>query len=325
MKAMHCTAYGPPEVLKLKETEKPEPGESELLIKVAATAITPGDCEMRTCTIHPTMYPFFRLFIGVRKPRKPILGMYFSGTVDAIGNQVKTYAVGDEVFGTTSFTMGTNAEYVCVPTSRSFIKKPESLSHCDAAAALIGAWNALHFIRLAKLKAGETILVFGAGGAIGTFAIQLAKLAGAIVTAIDSKDKLSMLTQIGADFVIDYEEQDFTKSDQKYDVIFDVVGKSSYRRSLNCLNPEGRYLLANVGFTPMIRGAWTTRTSDKIVISAMAREQESELIEITELLEAGKIHPVIDRTFTIEEIPDAHRYIDSGKRKGNTVIVMDAD
>lgn len=325
MKAMHCTAYGSTEVLKLKEVEKPDPSESELLIKVAATSVTSGDCEMRTCKMHPTMYLFFRLFIGITKPRKPILGMYFSGTVEAVGVDVKDYEIGDEVFGTTSFTMGTNAEYVCVPVSRSFIKKPKNLSHCDAAATPIGAWNALHFIKLAKLKAGENILVFGAGGAIGTFAIQLAKLAGAIVTAIDSKDKLAMLTQTGADFVIDYEEQDFTKSDFKYDVIFDVVGKSPYRESLRCLNSKGRYILANVGFTPMLRGAWTSRTTDKIVISAMAPEGRAELSEITELLQAGKIHPVIDRTFTLEQIPDAHRYIDSGQRKGNTVIVMAAD
>lgn len=325
MKAMHCTAYGSPEVLKLKEVEKPAPSESELLIKIAATSVTSGDCEMRTCTMHPTMYLFFRLFIGITKPRKPVMGMYFSGTVEAVGDAVKTYAVGDEVFGTTGFTMGTNAEYVCVPVDRSFIKKPKSLSHCEAAATPIGAWNALHFIRLAKLKPGEKILVIGAGGAIGTFAIQLAKLAGAIVTAIDSKDKLSMLTQTGADFVIDYEEQDFTKSDLKYDVIFDVVGKSSFRRTLGCLNSKGRYLLANVGFTPMIRGAWTSKTTDKTVISTIAPEGESELIEITELLEAGKIYPVIDRTFTLEEIPKAHRYIDSGKRKGNTVVVMQTD
>lgn len=325
MKAIHCSAYGSSEVLQLREVVKPTPNESELLIKVAATSVTPGDCEMRTCTIHPTMYVFFRLFIGITKPRNPVLGMYFSGTVEAVGDGVKTYTVGDEVFGTTGFTMGTNAEYVCVPVDRSFIKKPKSLSHCDAAATPIGAWNALHFIRLAKLKPGEKVLVFGAGGAIGTFAIQLAKLAGATVTAIDSKDKLSMLTQTGADFVIDYEEQDFTKSDLKYDVIFDVVGKSSFRKSLACLNAKGRYLLANVGFTPMIRGAWTSKTTDKTVISSMARETESELIEITELLETGKIYPVIDRTFTLEEIPDAHRYIDSGKRKGNTVVVMQDD
>jgi NADPH:quinone reductase-like Zn-dependent oxidoreductase len=325
MKAMHCTAYGSPDVLKLREVEKPKPLKSELLIKIAATAVTSGDCEMRTCNMHPTMYLPFRLFMGIIKPRKPILGMYFSGTIEAVGKDVKTYVVGDEVFGTTGFTMGTNAEYVCIPASRSFIKKPKSLSHCEAAAAPLGAWNAVHFIRLAKLSAGEKILVFGAGGAIGTFFIGLAKLAGATVTAIDSKDKLPMLTQTGADFVIDYEEQDFTKSDQKYDVIFDVVGKSPYKKSLGCLNLKGRYILANVGFTPMIRGVWTSKTTDKIVISAMAQEGRAELIEISELLEAGKIRCVIDSTFTLEEIPEAHRYIDSGQRKGNTVVVMQAD
>jgi NADPH:quinone reductase-like Zn-dependent oxidoreductase len=325
MKAMHCTGYGSCEVLKLKEVAKPKPLKSELLIKIAATSVTPGDCEIRTCTVHPTMYLFFRIFIGITKPRQPILGMYFSGTIEAIGGDVKGHRVGDEVFGTTGFTMGTNAEYVCVPTSRSFIKKPKCLSHCEAAAAPIGAWNALHFIGLAKLKAGEKILVFGAGGAIGTFAIELAKLAGAIVTAIDSKDKLPMLKQLGADLVIDYEMKDFTQSELKYDVIFDVVGKSPYRKSLRCLNPKGRYLLANVGFTSMLRGVWTSKMTEKTVISALAQESKSELTEISELLEAGKIHSVIDRTFTLEEIPEAHFYIDSGQRKGNTVVVMQVD
>ena len=322
MKAIHCTAYGSPDVLKLKEVEKPSPKSKEVLIKVAATSVTPGDCEMRTLTIHPSMYPLFRLAVGIRKPRKPILGMYFSGTIEAIGDEVSGHSIGDEVFGATGFTMGTNAEYVCVSAKGSFIKKPESLSHIDAAAAPLGAWNALHFIERAELKPGETILIVGAGGAIGTFGLQLAKLAGAIVTAIDSGPKLAMLSEAGADFVIDYEAEDFTDAERKYDVIFDVVGKSPYKKSLQCLNPNGRYLLANVGFTPMIRGVWTSKTTDKTVITAPAPERKPELIKIRGLLEAGKIKPIIDRTFSLAEIPEAHRYIDSGMRKGNTVAII---
>lgn len=322
---MHCTAYGTPDVLVLKEVEKPKPSKSQLLIKIMATSVTSGDCEMRTCTIHPSMYLMFRLFVGITKPRKPILGMYFSGVIAEVGAEVTDYRVGEEVFGTAGFAMGTNAEYVCVSAKGSFINKPKSLSHCDAAATPIGAWNALHFIRLAKLQAGEKILVFGAGGAIGTFAIQLAKLEGAVVTAIDSASKLPMLIAAGADYVIDYEAIDFTESKQTYDVIFDVVGKSHYGKTLERLNPGGRYILANVGFAPMLRGAWTSRTTDKTVISAMAPEVKPALTEIRELLEAGKIRPIIDRTFTLEEIPDAHRYIDSGQRKGNTVVIVATD
>lgn len=322
MKAIHCTAYGSPDVLKLKEVEKPCPREKEVLIKIAATAVTPGDCEMRTLTIHPTMYPLFRLAVGITKPRKPIMGMYFSGTIEAMGGEVVGHSTGDEVFGTTGFTMGTNAEYVCVSAKASFIKKPQSLSHIAAAAAPLGGWNALHFIDRAKLKPGESILIIGAGGAIGTFAVQLAKLAGAVVTVIDSGSKLAMLLDAGANFAIDYEAEDFTDSTLSYDVIFDVVGKSPYKRSLQCLKSGGRYLLANVGFTPMLRGVWTSRSTDKTVISAPAPERRPELIKIRELLEAGKIKPIIDRTFSLEEIPDAHRYIDSGLRKGNTVAVI---
>lgn len=323
MKAVFCTAYGSPDVLELREIERPAPKPNEILVKIAATAVTPGDCEMRTCTIHPSMYPMFRLFVGLRKPRQPILGMYFSGTVVQLGSEVSNFAVGDEVFGTTSFSMGTNGEYVCIPYTRSIVKKPDTLSHCEAAAVPIGAWNALHFLKRANLKAGETLLVIGAGGAIGTFAVQLAKHWGLNVTAIDSAAKLPMLLEAGADSVIDYETEDFTASALNYDVIFDVVGKSNYRECLKHLNPKGRYLLANVGFTPMLRGMWTTMTTDKTVVSALAAETISELIEITELLSAGNIKPIIDRTFTLEQIPEAHRYLDSGARKGNTVVVME--
>lgn len=322
MKAIHCTAYGPPGVLKLKETLKPSPRAHEVLVKVIATSVNSGDCEMRTCTMHPSMYPMFRLFVGITKPRKPILGMYFSGIIEATGAEVKDLNPGDEVFGTTGFTMGTNAEYVCVPQTRSFIKKPASISHVEAAAVPIGAWNAFHFIGLANLKEGESILIFGAGGAIGTFAIQLAKLAGVIVTAVDSETKLPMLTEIGADFVIDYKAEDFTESSKCYDVIFDVVGKSPYKKSLERLKSGGRYVLANVGFTPMIRGFWTSRGGNKRVITAMAKEQKSELEEISKMLQQGRIKPIIDRTCTLAEIPEAHGYIDSGLRKGNVVAVI---
>lgn len=325
MKAIHCTGYGSPDVLELKETEKPVAKKNEVLIRLVATSITSGDCEMRTSTMHPTMYPMFRLFLGITRPRKSILGMYFSGVIEGIGNEVSRFQIGQEVFGTTSFAMGTNAEYVSVSETNSIISKPPSVSHLEAAATPIGAWNALHFIKLAKLQKTDSILIFGAGGAIGTFAIQLAKLVGATITAVDSASKLSMLSETGADYVIDYEKEDFTESETKYDVIFDVVGKSPYRKSIRQLNTGGRYILANVGFTPMLRGLWTSRTSNKTVISAMAKEKESELLEISELLVSGKIRPVIDRTFSLEEIPEAHHYIDSGKRKGNVVALIASD
>lgn len=319
MKAILCTAYGSPAVLKLDRVPKPIPKDNELLIKIHATSVTSGDCEMRTCTMHPTMYPFFRLFVGITKPRKPILGMYFSGTIVSKGGAVDTYDVGAEVFGTTSFSMGTNAEFVCISDKAAIVHKPSNLTHTEAAAVPIGAWNALHFMNKADLKPGETILVFGAGGAIGTFAIQLAKSEGLKITAVDSAIKLDMLSEIGADHVVDYEIEDFTSQGVKYDVIFDVVGKSPYRRSLTCLKPNGRYILANVGFTPMLRGLLTNWISDKQVIFAMAAETKEELEVIKAQLEEGQIMPIIDRVVSLEEIPQAHSYIDSGQRQGNIV------
>jgi 2-desacetyl-2-hydroxyethyl bacteriochlorophyllide A dehydrogenase len=319
MKAVECKAYGPPSVLKVSMRPIPIPKANQLLIKVHATALTPGDCEMRSFKMHPTMYPLLRLALGFTKPRNPVLGMYFSGTVVQTGSDAQRHSIGDEVFGCTGFAMGTNAEYLKVADSACIITKPSSLTHIEAAAVPIGALNALHFCNKANFKKSERLLIVGAGGAIGTFAIQLAKLQGVHVTAIDSDIKLDMLRRIGADEVIDYTVTDFTGGLEKYDVIFDVVGRSPYSRSLTCLTTGGRYILANVGFTPMLRGLWTTLISDKRVITAMAAEKQAELEEIRELIEAGKLRPVIDRVFTLEQIPDAHRYIDSGLRQGNTV------
>lgn len=319
MKAVLCTAYGPPSVMKVSTLPRPVPRAREVLIKVHATAITPGDCEIRTLKMHPSMYPLFRLALGIRKPRNPVLGMYFSGTVVEAGSDSKRLDIGAEVFGCTGFAMGTNAEYLRVAETACVIPKPVNLTHSQAAAVPIGALNAIHFCHKANLKESEKMLIVGAGGAIGTFAIQLAKLKGLQVTAIDSALKLDMLKHLGADHVLDYELTDFTEAAEKYDVIFDVVGKTAYSRTLNCLTKDGRYLLANVGVTPMLRGAWTSRVSDKRVISAMAGEKREELEEIKKLIEESKLHPVVDRVFSLEQIPEAHSYIDSGQRQGNVV------
>jgi NADPH:quinone reductase-like Zn-dependent oxidoreductase len=319
MQAILCTGYGPPSVLKLASIAVPVPKDNQLLIKVHATAITPGDCEIRTLKMHPTIYPLFRLALGITRPRNPVLGMYFSGTVVQIGNAVHRLGVGEEVFGCTGFTMGTNAEYLSVADSACIIPKPYNLTHIEAAAVPIGALNALHFCKKANLKQAERMLIVGAGGAIGTFAILLAKLQGVHVTAVDSGIKLDMLRELGADAVIDYTQRDFAEGLEKYDVIFDVVGKSPYSKSLSRLTRGGRYILANVGFTPMLRGVWTTLISDKTVVSAMAAESKAPLEEIKNLIEAGKLRPVVDRVFTMQEIPAAHGYIDSGKRQGNAV------
>lgn len=319
MQAVECPAYGPPSVLKLASRPIPKPKDNQLLIRVHATAITPGDCEMRTLKMHPTMYPLFRLAVGITKPRNPVLGMYFSGTIVETGTASQRLKVGDEVFGCTGFAMGTNADYLCVADSACIIKKPSNLTHTEAAAVPIGALNALHFCDRAKLQSKERMLIVGAGGAIGTFAIQFAKLQGVHVTAIDSGIKLDMLRDTGADEVINYEECDFTTKTEKYDVIFDVVGQSHYSRSLHCLKKGGRYVLANVGFTPMLRGLLTSLISDKTVITAMAPETKEQLETVKALIEIQKIVPIVDRVFSMAEIPDAHRYIDSGQRKGNTV------
>jgi NADPH:quinone reductase-like Zn-dependent oxidoreductase len=328
MKAIVWTKYGPPDVLELRDVEKPTPKENEILIKIYATTVTAGDCEMRSLKMPIFMSLAMRLWRGLLKPRKnSILGTELSGEVEAIGQDVKRFKAGDEVFGSAGLGLGTNAQYICLPEEPGEMeggvaKKPSNMTYEEAATVPFGGRDALHFLRLGNLQPGQKILINGAGGSIGTFAVQLAKLSGAEVTAIDSTGKLDMLRSLGADQVIDYTQQDFTARDEVYDVIFDVVGTISFSRSKRSITRNGTYLLANP-VRQIVSGLWTRLTSGKKVVMQTASGTIEDLIYLRELIEEGKIRTIIDRTYPLEQIVAAHRYVETGAKMGNLVITVE--
>jgi 2-desacetyl-2-hydroxyethyl bacteriochlorophyllide A dehydrogenase len=251
------------------------------------------------------------------------LGQELAGEIESVGKNVKRFRQGDQVFAATEAGFGAYAEYRCLREDKTLAIKPANMTYEEAAAVPTGGLNALHFLRKGNIQSGEKVLINGAAGNIGTFAVQLAKYFGAEVTGVDSTEKLDMLRSIGADHVIDYTQQDFTKNGKTYDVIFDVVGKSSYSRSVRSLKPNGHYLLANTCPSQMVRGLWTSMISNKKVIFAFASYKAEDLIFLKELIEAGKIKSVIDRRYPLEQVAEAHRYVDTGHKKGNVVITVE--
>jgi len=329
VKAIVWTKYGPPEVLQLREVEKPTPKDGEVLIKIHATTVTAGDCEMRSLNF-PIYLSFpMRLWRGFLKPREnSIMGTELAGEIEAVGKDVKRLKEGDQVFGSAGMNFGANAEYICLPEEPGEMEggvaiMPANMTYEEAATVPFGGRDALHFLRKAYIQRGDKILINGAGGSIGTFAIQLAKHFGAEVTAIDSAAKLDMLRSIGADHVVDYTKEDFTNSGEVYDVIFDVVGTISFSSSSRSITPNGTYLLANPIRGQMIRGPLARMTSSKKVIMETASGTIDDLIYLRELIEAGKIKTVIDRTYPLEQIAEAHRYVEKGGKLGNVVITVE--
>ena len=299
MKAMVWTEYGPPEVLQLKEVETPTPKDKEVLVRIYATTVTAGDCEQRSLTLPILHRLLMRAYVGLKRPKRiTILGMDVAGEIEAVGKDVKLFQAGDQVFAATGFVgMGANAEYICLPEEPekgALALKPANMTYEEAAAVPVGGLEALHFLRQGNIQIGQKVLINGAGGTIGTFAVQLAKYFGAEVTGVDSTSKLDMLRSIGADQVIDYTQEDFTKSGKIYDFILDVVGKSSYSGSIRSLKQNGRYLIANPRPSQMVRGRWTSMRSSKKVIVGAASEKTEDLIFLKELIEAGKMKLVID-------------------------------
>jgi NADPH:quinone reductase-like Zn-dependent oxidoreductase len=268
-----------------------------------------------------------RLWKGFLKPKEnSIMGTEFAGEIEEVGKDVKKFKVGDQVFGSAGMDLGTNAEYICLPEEPEEMKggvaiMPANMTYEEAATVPFGGRDALHFLRLGKIQSGQKILINGAGGSIGTFAVQLAKLDGAEVTAVDSAAKLDMLRSLGADYVIDYTKEDFTESGEIYDVIFDVVGKISFSRSNKSLKDNGTYLLANPA-SQIIQGLWTSLRSNKKVIMQTASGTIADLIILRKLIEAGKLKTVIDRTYPLEQIVEAHRYVEKGGKLGNVVIAV---
>jgi NADPH:quinone reductase-like Zn-dependent oxidoreductase len=326
MKAIVWTKYGPPDVLQLKEVEKPTPRDNEVLIRIYATTVTAGDCELRSLKI-PILFRLpVRIYLGFRKPREIILGQELAGEIELVGKDVKLYKKGDQVFATTGFGFGAYAEYKCLPEEPKMgvlARKPVNMTYEEAAAVPTGGLESLHFLRKANIQSGQKVLIIGAGGSIGTFAVQLARYFGAEVTGVDRAGKLDMLNSIGAEHVIDYTQEDFTKNGKTYDVIFDVMGKGSFSGSVSSLKQNGRYLLGNPGLTQIVRGRWTSMRSSKKVIIGAANQKNEDLFFLKELIEAGKIKSVIDRCYPLEQIAEAHRYVDTGQKKGNVVITVE--
>jgi NADPH:quinone reductase-like Zn-dependent oxidoreductase len=323
MKAIVFREYGPPDVLQVCEVEKPASKDNEVLIRVHAATVATGDCELRSFTFPLWIWMPLRIWMGLIKPRKQILGQDLAGEIEATGKDVKQFRKGDKVYAAAT-DFGAHAEYKCLPSTDPIAIMPANISYGEAASIPTGGYNALHFLRKANIKEGQKVLINGAGGAIGVMAVQLAKYYGAHVTGVDSTGKLDMLRRIGADHVVDFTKEDFTKTGETYDVIFDVAGKSPFSRSVRALRENGYYLLGNPRLLQILRGLWTSMTSSKKVVFEFASPTPENLDFLRELIEAGKIKPVIDRAYPLEQIAEAHTYVDTGRKKGNVVITMEA-
>jgi len=322
MKAVIWTRYGPPDVLRLRDIPKPEPGHGEVLVRIVATSVFAGDCELRKFDFPASFWLPLRFMFGLFRPRIRIMGQEFAGVVEAVGKDVEGYRTGDQVFAPTEASLGAYAEYLCLPSNHAIAKKPANMSYAEAATIPVGGLNALHFHRKAEVRVGDKVLINGAGGGIGTIAIQLAKAAGATVTAVDHPDKLAVLGALGADHVIDYTREDFTRNGERYDVIIDIVGKSHYSRSVRTLVKNGRYILGNPRLTGALRSLLTKLTSSRKVIVAVAPYRREDLEYLRGMIEAGKVRAVVDRTWPLESIAEAHAYVDSGKKTGSVAITV---
>ena len=322
MKAIIWTEYGPPEGLHLQEIEKPTPKSNEVLIKIHATTVTAGDCEMRRLDMPFGFGIIMKLFNGVRKPKRVrIRGQELAGEVEAIGKDVTLFKEGDEVFASTDFFMGGYAQFKCLPEDGMVALKPINMTFEEAASVPLGGLNALHFLRKGNIQKGHNVLINGSGGSIGTMAVQLAKHFGAEVTAVDHEKKLNMLRSLGADHVIDF-TRDFTKSDETYDIIIDVVGKAPISNAMRLLNDHGTYVLGNLSFSLIIRGKWNSWRFGKRLERETADYEIEDLIYLKELIEAGTIKTIIDRRYLLEEMVEAHRYVETGQKIGNVVITV---
>jgi len=328
MKAIVCTKYGTPDVLQLKEVDKPTPKDNEVLIRIHAATVTMGDCEMRSLKFSGLLKVLMRLGFGFRGPRKrfSILGQELAGEIEAVGNEVKLFKKDDPVFAASGFRFGAYAEYICLPEEGTLAIKPDNINYEEAAVVPVGGLEALHFLREANIQKGQTVLISGASGSIGTFAIQLAKYYGAEVTGVGNPKSLEVMKSIGADNVIDYTKENFTKSGETYDVIFDVIGKSSFSSCIDSLNQNGIYLIANPKMVLINREKRVAKKRDKKYISGnrdTTKERTEQLKFLKELIEAGKIKSVIDRSYPLEKTAEAHSYVEKGEKTGNVVISLE--
>lgn len=301
MKAIICTKYGPPNVLQLQNIEKPKPKKNEVLVKIHATSVSTGDCRIRGFNSPLLFWIPMRIILGFRKPRKPILGVELSGEIEDIGSDVTQFKKGDPVFALTELNLGGYAEYTCVHESGLIALKPTNVTYDEAAVIPFGGTSALHFLRKGQIKKGQRVLIYGASGSVGTAAVQLAKYFGATVTAICSSSNFDLVIALGADNVIDYMKEDFTKRGDHYDIIFDAVGKYNKSLCTDALMPNGKYVSVN---------------------GMMAKVSKEDMNLLKQLAETEKLKPVIDRTYRLEEVVEAHTYVEMGHKKGNVSITL---
>ena len=330
MKAAIWTKYGSPETLQVEEIDKPVPKDNEVLIKIKSATVTAGDCELRDLTL-PYLYRLpMRLFIGIIKPiRIPVLGMELAGVVESAGSSVKRFKPGDAVLAATGIKMGGNAEYICLPEVESDMNGPivlklENISFNEAAPLPNGGLEALHFIRKAKItKETKKILIIGAGGSIGTYAVQLAKLMGGQVTSVDKKDKGEILFSLGSEKFIDYLSEDYSKSETTYDVILDIAGNNSLGKGIKVLKKNGLYLIANPTLPKLLQRLWHSVFSNTKFFIGAGSQKTEDLQYLTDLLGSGKIKSIIDKVYTLDQISESHRYVEKGIKTGHVVISVD--
>ncbi|MBX3082438.1 MAG: NAD(P)-dependent alcohol dehydrogenase [Anaerolineae bacterium] len=331
MKAIVYTEYGSPDVLQLNEVTQPTPKDNEVLVKVRATPVNFGDMLARNFkAVTPRNFgmPLFmwlpaRLALGFNKPRRHILGSEFAGDVEAVGKSVTRFKVGDPVFGYCAMNFGANAEYLCMPETGVMAIKPTNMSYEEAAAVPYGALTALTLLRKVNIQPGQKVLINGASGGIGSAAVQLAKhVFGAEVTGVCGTPRLSFVKALGADKVIDYTKQDFTQSDERYDLIFDILGKCSFSRCQRVLKPDGRLLFASFKMKQLFQMLWTSKFSRQKVICTLSSETPADLVFVKELCEAGKFTAIIDKCYPLEQTAEAHRYIESGHKQGQIVVTL---
>ncbi len=326
MKAVVYTKFGPPEVLHLAEVEKPLPGDREVLIRIDATTVTRYDCWVRSFKAPTRLLAFLLgMNIGLTKPRQPLLGTELAGEVETVGKDVTLFRKGDHVFGYPGMSTGAYAEYICLPEDGVLARKPASMTIEEAAAVQQGALTALFFRRRGRIQSGQKVLVFGASGGVGLFAVQLAKHFGAEVTGVCSTAKLELVKSMGADKVIDYTKEDFSRRGETYDIVFDTVGTSPFSVCTRSLNKDGFYLLATHRLPRCFRILWQNLTSSKKTLSPLLKEATEDLVYVRELVEAGKLRASIDSSYPLEEAAAAHRYVESGRKKGQVVITVGHD
>jgi NADPH:quinone reductase-like Zn-dependent oxidoreductase len=330
MKAILYTEYGAPDVLKLTEVAKPAPKVDEILVRVHATSVNFGDIMARnfiavtprTFNMPWLLWILAKLSFGLSKPKTTILGSEFSGEIEAIGKDVKRFKPGDQVFGYLGQSMGAYAQYLCMPENGCLAIKPANLTYEQAAVIPYGAIMALNLLRKVNIQPGQKVLIHGASGGIGSAAVQIAKHFGAEVTGVCGTPRLEFVKSLGADHVIDYTQEDFTQNSETYDLIFDILGKSSFSRCKNSLKPKGIHLFASFKMKQLFQMLWTSRASSRKVICAIAPGSTEDLLSVRKLIEAGNIKAIIDKHFPLEQAAEAHHYVETGQKKGHVVLTV---